>query len=152
MAKGLYFEEFEAGQSFAHPIRRTVTESDNVTFSCLTMNPAALHLDADYCAKETEWGKPLVNSFFTLGLMVGLSVHDTTFGTTIANLGMSEVKFPAPVYHGDTLRAVTKVVEKRESKSRKDAGIVTFLHQAFNQDDVLVAECQRQAFMKKKNA
>lgn len=150
MAIGLYFEEFEAGQSFRHPIRRTVTESDNTLFSCLTLNPQPLHIDAEFCAK-TEWKQPIVNSLFTLGLMIGISVHDTTFGTTIANLGMSEVKFSAPVFHGDTLHVVTKVVEKRESNSRKDAGIVTFLHQAFNQKDVLVAECKRQAFMQRKN-
>lgn len=151
MAKGLYFEEFETDQEFVHPIRRTVTEGDNVMFSCLTLNPQPLHIDAEFCAKETEWGKPLVNSLFTLGLMIGISVHDTTFGTTIANLGMTDVKFPAPIFHGDTLHVVTKVIDKRVSKSRADAGIVTFLHQAYNQNDALVATCQRQAFMKKKN-
>jgi acyl dehydratase len=149
MAIGLYFEEFKIGQSFQHPIRRTLTEADNVFFSCLTLNPQPLHIDAEFCAK-TEWKKPLVNSLFTLGLMIGISVHDTTFGTTIANLGMSDVKFPAPLFHGDTIRIATTVLEKRESQSRKDAGIVTFLHQAFNQKDVLVAECKRQAFMRRK--
>jgi acyl dehydratase len=149
MAQGLYFEEFEPGRVFEHPLRRTVTEADNYLFSCMTMNPQPLHIDADYAAK-TEWKQPLVNSLFTLGLMIGLSVHDTTFGTLIANLGMTEVKFPAPVFHGDTLHVKTTVVEKRESKSRKDAGIVTLLHQAYNQNDVLVAECKRQTFMKKK--
>ena len=152
MAEGLYFEEFQEGQRFEHKIRRTVTEADNVMFSCMTMNPAALHLDADYCARETEWGKPLVNSLLTLGMLVGISVHDTTFGTTLANLGMTDVKFPAPVFHGDTLRVTTTVVAARASKSREDAGIVTLHHQGFNQNDVLVAECHRQAFMKKQPA
>ncbi|MES2907426.1 MAG: MaoC family dehydratase [Pseudomonadota bacterium] len=150
MAKGLYFEEFEAGQSFEHPLRRTVTESDNMQFSCMTLNPQPLHIDAEFCAK-TEWKQPLVNSLFTLGLMIGISVHDTTFGTTIANLGMTDVKFPNPLFHGDTVHVTTSVVEKRESNSRKDAGIVTFHHQAFKQDGKLVAECKRQAFMRKKS-
>ncbi len=149
MAVGLYYEEFKIDHVFHHPIRRTVTEADNVLFSCMTLNPQPLHIDAAFSA-ATEWKKPLVNSLFTLGLMVGISVHDTTFGTTIANLGMNEVKFPAPVFHGDTLHVRTTVLEKRESKSRADAGIVTFLHQAFNQDDILVAECKRQAFIHKK--
>jgi acyl dehydratase len=149
MAIGLYFEEFEAGRVFDHRLRRTVTEADNYLFSCMTMNPQPLHIDAEFAAK-TEWKHPLVNSLFTLGLMIGISVHDTTCGTTIANLGMTEVKFPAPVFHGDTLHVKTTVVEKRESKSRKDAGIVTFLHQAFNQNDALVAECTRQALMQRK--
>jgi acyl dehydratase len=149
MPVGLYFEEFTANQVFKHSLTRTVTEADNLIFSCMTMNPQPLHIDAEFAAK-TEWKQPLVNSLFTLGLMIGISVHDTTSGTTIANLGMSDVKFPAPVFHGDTLRVVSTVLETRESKSRHDAGIVTFLHQAYNQDDVLVAECKRQAFMKRK--
>ncbi|MBX3508706.1 MaoC family dehydratase [Parvibaculum sp.] len=144
---GLYFEEFEEGHVFQHPIRRTVTETDNVLFSTMTMNPAALHLDHHYAGTETEFGKPLVNSLFTLGLMIGISVHDTTLGTTIANLGMTDVTFPKPVFHGDTLRIETRVVSKRRSKSRPKAGIVTFEHKAFNQRNEEVARCTRQAFM-----
>tara|TARA_R110000868_G_scaffold160746_3_gene390497 strand:- start:5989 stop:6447 length:459 start_codon:yes stop_codon:yes gene_type:complete len=144
---GLYFEEFNDGQVFNHAIRRTVTETDNVLFTTMTMNPAAIHLDHDYAANETEFGKPLVNSLFTLGLMVGISVHDTTLGTTIANLGMTDVTFPKPVFQGDTLRVETKVMGKRPSKSRPKAGIVTFEHKAINQRDEVVALCTRQAFM-----
>ncbi|MEZ5849259.1 MAG: MaoC family dehydratase [Hyphomicrobiaceae bacterium] len=145
---GLYFEQFEIGKVYEHSITRTVTEMDNVLFTCLTHNPQPLHLDADFASK-TEWGKPLVNSLFTLGLMIGVSVGDTTLGTTIGNLGMTDVKFPAPVFHGDTLRATTEVVAKRESKSRPDAGVVDFVHRAYNQRGQLVAECRRQAFMRK---
>jgi acyl dehydratase len=123
-----------------------VTETDNVLFSTLTMNPAALHLDAEYC-KSTPFGQPIVNSIFTLGLLVGLSVYDTTFGTTLGNLGWEEVKFPRPVLVGDTLRAETTVVSKRESQSRKDAGILTFEHRAFNQRNEEVACCKRVALM-----
>ncbi len=144
---GLYFEELEEGHVFQHPIRRTVTETDNVLFSTMTMNPAALHLDHHYAETQTEFGKPLVNSLFTLGLMIGISVHDTTLGTTIANLGMTDVTFPKPVFHGDTLRIETRVVSKRRSKSRPRAGIVTFEHKAFNQRNEEVASCTRQAFM-----
>lgn len=146
---GLYFEEFEIGRVFKHPITRTVSEMDNVLFTALTHNPQPLHLDAEFAAK-TEFGKPLVNSLFTLGLMIGVSVGDTTLGTTIGNLGMTEVKFPNPVFHGDTLRAETEVVAKRESKSRPGNGIVDFMHRAYNQRGELVAECRRQAFMRGK--
>lgn len=146
---GLYFEQFEVGQSFEHSVRRTVTETDNVLFSALTMNPAALHLDADYC-KGTPYGERIVNSIFTLGLLIGLSVADTTFGTTLGNLGMEDVKFPKPVLHGDTIRAVTKVVAKRQSQSRQDSGIVTFEHRALNQRDEEVAFCRRVALMLKR--
>ncbi|PKQ04660.1 MAG: dehydratase [Alphaproteobacteria bacterium HGW-Alphaproteobacteria-11] len=144
---GLYFEEFKEGQIFKHAIRRTVTETDNVLFSTMTMNPAALHLDHHYAETETEFGKPLVNSLFTLGLMIGISVHDTTHGTTIANLGMTDITFPKPVFQGDTLRIETAVMSKRRSKSRPTAGIVTFLHKAYNQRDEEVASCTRQAYM-----
>ncbi len=144
---GLYFEEFEDGQVIVHPIRRTVTESDNTLFSVMTMNPAALHLDHHYAATQTEFGKPLVNSLFTLGLMIGISVHDTTMGTTIANLGMTDVVFPKPVFHGDTIKVETTVVSKRASKSRPGQGIVEFDHKAFNQDGTEVARCRRQALM-----
>jgi len=145
---GLYFEEFSVGQIFDHPIRRTVTETDNVLITTLTHNPAALHLDAEYM-KGTEFGKPIVNSCLTLGLMVGISVNDTTHGTTVANLGWDEVRFPQPVFPGDTLRIETEVLEVRESKSRPDNGIVIFAHRAFNQSDELVAECKRSALMLK---
>lgn len=150
MARGLWFEEFEVGRVFEHPITRTVTETDNLLFSTMTMNPAKLHLDAAYCEAETEFGRPLVNSLFTLGLMVGISVHDTTFGTTIANLGMTDVKFPAPLFHGDTVRVATEVLAVRESRSRPNAGLVELHHRAFKQDGALVAECKRQAFMLKR--
>ena len=146
---GLYLEELEVGRTFAHSIRRTVTEMDNTLFSCLTHNPQPLHIDHDFAAK-TEWGKPLVNSLFTLGLMIGVSVNDTTLGTTVGNLGMTDVKFPKPVFHGDTIHVTTEVLTSRETKSRPDAGIVEFLHKAFNQRDELVAECRRQAMMRKR--
>jgi acyl dehydratase len=143
---GLWFEQFTVGQTFDHEIRRTVLESDNMWFSNATCNPAALHLDAEYC-KGTEFGKPIVNSIFTLGLVIGLSVQETTLGTTIANLGMTDVRFPAPVFAGDTLRSRTSVIEIRASKSRPNAGIVTFLHEGINQRDKIVCVCTRQALM-----
>lgn len=143
---GLYFEQFSVGQVFEHEIRRTVTEADNVWFCGATYNPAQIHIDADYC-KETEFGQPLINSIFTLGLVTGLSVQDTTLGTTVANLGFSEVVFPKPVFAGDTLRAVTRVQEIRESKSRPNAGIVTFLHEGLNQRGEIVCRATRQALM-----
>ena len=143
---GLYFDEFEIGQKFQHPITRTVTEMDNVLFTCLTHNPQPLHLDAEFASK-TEFGKPLVNSLFTLGLMIGVSVGDTTLGTTVGNLGMTDVKFPKPVFHGDTLRAETEVVATRASKSRPGQGVIDFIHRAYNQRGELVAECRRQALM-----
>jgi acyl dehydratase len=146
---GLYLEDFEVGRVFEHAIRRTVTEMDNTLFSCLTHNPQPLHIDHEFSA-GTEWGRPLMNSFFTLGLMVGISVNDTTLGTTIANLGMTDVKFPKPVFHGDTLRVTTEVLGKRESRSRPDAGIVEFLHKAINQKGEVVAECRRQAMMRRR--
>jgi acyl dehydratase len=148
---GLYFEQFEVGQRFEHLVRRTVTETDNLLFSALTMNPAALHLDAEY-AKGTPFGERIVNSVFTLGLLVGLSVYDTTYGTTLGNLGWDEVRFPRPVLIGDTLRAATTVAAKRESKSRSDSGIVTFEHRAYNQRDEEVASCKRAALMMKRPA
>jgi len=147
--RGLYFEEFEVGSVLEHAIRRTVTEMDNTLFSCLTHNPQPLHIDYHFAA-STEWGKPLVNSIFTLGVMIGVSVTDTTLGTTIGNLGMTEVKFPNPVFLGDTLPATTEIVSKRSSKSRPDAGIVVFRHRAYNQRDELVAECLRQGLMRKR--
>lgn len=146
---GLYFEEFEVGHVFRHALTRTVTEMDNTLFSCLTHNPQPLHIDHHFAA-GSEWGRPLVNSLFTLGLMIGVSVGDTTLGTTIANLGMTDVKFPKPVFHGDTIRVETEVASKRTSKSRADAGLVEFHHRAYNQTGELVAECRRQAFMRKR--
>lgn len=144
---GLYFEEFEDGQIFKHAITRTITESDNITFSTMTMNPAPLHIDRHYAETKTEFGQPIVNSLLTLGLLIGISVHETTLGTTIANLGMTDVKFPNPVFHGDTMRVETKVLSKRRSKSRPKAGIVEFEHKGFNQNGDLIAQCTRQAFM-----
>jgi acyl dehydratase len=148
---GLFFEEFAEGMTFDHPLSRTVTEYDNVSFSLLTMNTQPLHIDFDFASK-TEWGKPLVNSLFTLGLMIGMTVTDTTLGTTVGNLGMSDVKFPKPVFHGDTLRAKTKVVTLRDSKSNPAVGIVEFEHEMWNQRGELVAVCRRAAMMKRKPA
>ena len=145
---GLFYEEFTVGQRFEHVLRRTVTEADTLFFSAMTHNPAALHLDEEYM-KGTEFGSRIVNSCFTLSLMVGVSVADTTLGTTIANLGMSEVRFPNPVFHGDTVRVETTVAAKRESKSRPDAGIVDFLHRGINQRGEVVCECRRSAFLKR---
>lgn len=146
---GLYFEEWTIGQVIRHPIRRSATEMDNVLFSSLTFNPQPLHIDFDYAAKS-EWGRPLVNSLFTLSLMIGISVHETTLGTIVANLGMTDVKFPAPVFHGDTISVATECVGKRESRSRPDAGIVEFHHRAFKQDEKLVAECKRQVLLQRR--
>ena len=148
---GLYFEEFYVGQVFEHAITRTVTEMDNVLFTSLTHNPQPLHLDAEF-AKGTEFGKPLVNSIFTLGLVIGVSVGDTTLGTTIGNLGMTEVRFPKPVFHGDTITSRTIVKNVRASKSRPDCGIVEFEHQGHNQRGELVAICIRQGLMRRKPA
>jgi acyl dehydratase len=148
---GLYFEEFAVGQKFAHALRRTVTEGDNVLFSAMTHNPAPLHLDEEYM-KGTEFGARLVNSYFTLGLMVGISVHETTLGTTVANLGTDEVRFEKPVFHGDTLHVESEVLEVRPSKSRPTNGIVVFLHRALNQKDEVVARCKRTALMLKRPA
>jgi acyl dehydratase len=146
---GLYFEEFHEGQTFEHALSRTVTEMDNVLFSTLTLNPQPLHLDEEF-AKTTEFGQRIVNSLFTLGLMIGMSVGDTTLGTTIANLGMNKVEFPKPVFHGDTIRARSIVRSVRASRSRPEAGVVEFEHQAFNQRGEMVATCLRAAFMKRR--
>jgi acyl dehydratase len=143
---GLYFEQFEVGAIFTHALRRTITEADNVFFSALTMNPAALHLDAEY-AKGTEFGQVLVNSVFTLGLVVGISVGDTTLGTTVANLGWDKVRFPRPLFHGDTVHAESEVLSVRDSSSRPDNGIVVFEHRGFNQRDELIMTCERSALM-----
>ena len=148
---GRWFEEFNPGQTFDHEIRRTVTEADNMWFSNATCNPASIHIDAEYC-KGTEFGQPLVNSIFTLGLVIGLSVQDTTLGTTIANLGMSETTFPKPVFAGDTIRAQTKVIDLRASKSRPSQGIVTFEHLGLNQHDQIVCRTLRGALMMRQPA
>ena len=145
---GLWFEEFNEGQIFNHGLSRTITQADNMWFCNATLNPQPLHIDF-HMAAQTEFGQPLVNSIFTLGLMIGISVGDTTLGTTIGNLGMSEVNFPHPVFHGDTLHARTTIRSTRESKSRPDDGIVIFFHEAFNQDEMLVANCLRTALIRK---
>src|SRR5690349_5819311 len=146
---GLWFEEFEVGRVYAHPITRTVTEMDNMMFSCLTMNPQPLHIDRHFSA-ATEWGQPLMNSLFTLGLMIGIAVSDTTVGTIIANLGMTEVRFPHPLFQGDTVSVTTEVMSKRLSRSRPEAGIVEFEHKAFKQTGEMVAVCRRQVFVRVK--
>src|ERR1051325_52509 len=120
---GLYFEDFVAGSLTEHRYRRTVTQMDNMLFSNMTLNPQPLHIDRHFCEQETEWGQPLMNSLFTLGLMIGIQVSDMTVGTTIANLGMDGVKFPHPVFEGDTIHCTTEVIGKRESKSRPGAGL-----------------------------
>jgi len=148
---GKYFEELSVGDVFEHQPGRTVTEADNLLFSVLTMNPQPLHLDAAF-AENTEFGQRLVNSIFTLGLIVGLSVHDTTLGTTVGNLGFEKVEFPKPVFIGDTLYAETEVVAKRESRSRPQWGIVTFEHRAKNQRGELTMRCQRAAMMQRRDA
>jgi acyl dehydratase len=148
---GLYYEEFFIGQEFEHPWTRTVTEMDNTLFSALTMNVQPLHIDAHF-SEGTEFGQRLVNSIFTLGLIIGISVNDTTIGTTVGNLGFSETRFPKPVFHGDTLRARTKVLAMRESRSRPEVGIVDFEHTGWNQRHEMVALCKRQAMMRKRPA
>jgi acyl dehydratase len=146
---GLYFEDFQVGREFRHTLTRTVTEMDNTMFSLLTLNPQPLHIDAHFAA-STEFGQRIFNSIYTLGIMIGMSVYDTTMGTTVANLGMTDVVFPKPVFHGDTLHATTKVISLRESKSRPMAGIVEFEHQALNQNDEIVGRCRRTALMHKR--
>jgi acyl dehydratase len=145
---GIYFEDFVIGRLHEHPLTRTVTQMDNMLFSNMTLNPQPLHIDRHFCEQETEWGRPLMNSLFTLGLMIGIMVSDLSVGTTIANLGMTEVKFPHPLFEGDTVRCTTEVINKRESTSRPGAGIVEFHHRAYNQHDKLVAECRRQVLMR----
>jgi acyl dehydratase len=147
---GLFFDELKVGQTFKHEIRRTITETDNVWFSAITHNPAYLHLDEEYCRTQTEYGQRIVNSCFTLALMVGISVGETTLGTAVANLGWDEVRFPKPLFHGDTERVETEVLDLRESKSRPDQGIVTFLHRAYNQKNELVAHCKRSGLQRKR--
>jgi acyl dehydratase len=143
---GLWFEECEVGRVVHHATRRTVTETDNVLFTTMTMNPAPLHLDHAYAA-GTEFGRPLVNSMFTLALVVGLSVPELTLGTIVAQLGLDDVAFPAPVFHGDTVRVETEVVSARPSSSRTDGGIVVFAHRAQNQHNDVVCTCRRTGLM-----
>lgn len=144
---GRYFEEWTIGDRVVHQPRRTVTESDNLLISTLTHNPQPLHLDAEYAA-GTEFGQIVVNGTFTFALMVGLSVGDTTLGTLIANLGYDRLVMPKPVFLGDTLRATSEVIALKESKSRPNAGIVTFLHECLNQRDEVVCRCERAALLK----
>jgi len=147
---GRWFEDLPVGEVITHALTRTVTETDNVLITTLTLNPAPLHLDHEYAEHETEFGKPLVNSMFTLALLVGMSVLETTHGTTVANLGFEEVAFPTPVFCGDTIHAESEVVASRASGSRPDAGIVTFEHRAFNQRDELVCRARRVALMRRR--
>lgn len=146
---GLYFEDLTEGRVFEHELTRTVTEADNMQFCGMTMNPQPLHIDHHFAA-QSQFGRPLVNSLYTLGLMIGISVNDTTLGTTVANLGMSDTRFPAPLFHGDTVSVTTEVASRRESRSRPEIGIVEFIHRAFNQDGVEVAVCHRQAMMRRR--
>ncbi|WP_025778193.1 MaoC family dehydratase [Brevibacterium sp. VCM10] len=148
---GMYFEEFEPGQVIDHEVRRTVTETDNVLFSTLTLNMAPLHLDAEY-SKDSIHGQRLMNSLFIHGLVCGISMHETTYGTTLGNLGFSETNFPKPVFHGDTIRVRTEIIAARESKSRNDSGIVTFKHLGINQRDEVVCETTRVGLMIKKSS
>lgn len=144
---GRWFEDLPVGLVVEHAIRRTVTETDNVLFTTMTMNPQPLHLDAEFAA-GTEFGRPLVNSMFTVALVVGLAVPELTLGTTIANLGFSTVEFPRPVFAGDTIHVVTEVVDARRSSSRPDAGIVTFRHAGRNHHDQVVCLATRAALMR----
>jgi acyl dehydratase len=145
---GKYFEELSVGSVFQHQPGRTITEADNVFFSCLTMNPQPLHVDF-HAAEKAEFGKPLVNSLLTLGIAVGLSVGETTLGTTVGNLGFEKIEFPRPVFHGDTIYAETEVVDRRESRSRPEWGIVTFEHRARNQQGDIVMRARRNAMMRR---
>lgn len=148
---GKFFDEWEVGERITHEIRRTVTETDNLLFSTMTHNPQPLHLDIE-AAKESGFGQILVNSTFTFSLLVGLSVGDTTLGTLVANLGFDKVVTPKPVFIGDTLRAESEIKELRPSKSRPEAGVVTFIHELINQRDEVVCRCERSALLKKSGA
>ena len=149
MNQGRYFEDFDIGSVYEHSPGRTLTQADNIWFTLLTLNTNPIHFDSEY-ARQTEFKRPLVNSCFTLGLMVGISVNDTTQGTAVANLGWDEVRFPAPIFVGDTLRIETEVLEVRESRSRPNQGIVTFAHRAYNQNGELVAHCKRASLQRKR--
>jgi len=148
---GLYYEQFEVGMEFRHALTRTVTEMDNVLFCAMTHNPQPLHLDEEF-SKGTMYGQRIVNSLFTLGLVIGVTVAETTLGTTLGNLGMTDIRFANPVFHGDTIRVVTRIKDKRESKSRPDAGLVVFEHFGFNQRDQEIAYCVRTGLMRKRPA
>ena len=149
---GLYYEEFEIGKVYVHALRRTVTEMDNMMFSNFTLNPQPLHIDRHFCETQTEWGEPLMNSIFTLGFVVGVSVADTTLGTTLGNLGFDKTTFPNPVFVGDTIYSATSIVDKRESRSKPDRGIVTFEHTGTNQRGEIVCSCVRTGMMMKRPA
>lgn len=144
---GRWLEELQPGMVIQHALRRTITEADNVLFTSVTMNPAWLHLDFDYAENETEFGQPLVNSMLTLAMVIGISVHETTLGTTVANLGFKEITFPAPMFHRDTLRVETEVLAARRSSSRPNQGVVTFEHRGFNQHGTLTVRAVRDALM-----
>lgn len=146
---GRWFEDLPIGLVVPHALTRTVTETDNILFTTMTMNPARLHLDAEYAA-TTEFGRPLINSMFTIALVVGISVLETTHGTTVANLGFEDVVFPYPLFAGDTVHVESEVIDARESKSRPDQGIVTFEHRAYNQRDQLVCRARRGALIHKR--
>jgi acyl dehydratase len=148
---GRYFDEWRVGDTVAHAVTRTVTETDNVLISALTHNPQPMHLDHEVAA-ASEFGKPIVNSVYTFGLMIGVSVADTTLGTLVANLGYDKLVFPKPVFAGDTLRSESECIAVRPSKSRPNAGIVTWAHRSFNQLGELVCECTRTALLLKKPA
>jgi acyl dehydratase len=148
---GLYYEEFTVGMEFKHALTRTVTEMDNVLFCAMTHNPQPLHLDEEF-SKKTQYGQRIVNSLFTLGLVIGVTVADTTLGTTLGNLGMTDIRFKSPVFHGDTIHVVTRIKDKRESKSRPNEGIVTFEHIGTNQRNEEVCYVVRTGLMKKKPA
>ncbi len=148
---GLYYEEFKVGMAFQHALRRTVTEMDNVMFCAMTHNPQPLHLDEEF-AKKSEYGQRIVNSLFTLGLVIGVTVSDTTIGTTLGNLGMTDIRFVNPLFHGDTVRVETRIKDMRESKSRPTAGLVTFEHIGFNQHDKEICYCVRTGLMRKRPA
>lgn len=145
----LFIEDCKIGTIIEHKITKTITQNDNMMFSTMTLNTQPLHIDKQF-SQNTSWGKPIVNSFFTLGLVVGMGVVDTTHGTIVGNLGMKETEFPHPVFEGDTIHATTEIVSVRESKTKKDRGIVEFLHKGYNQDNVLICQCHRKVMMYKK--
>jgi acyl dehydratase len=146
---GLWFEDCDVGKRLSHSVTRTVTEMDNMLFSCLTMNTQPLHIDRHFAA-QSEFGQPLMNSMFTLALVVGISVNETTLGTLVAQLSLTDAKFPAPLFQGDSIRVETQILSARESKSRPNAGVVEFVHRAYKQDGSLVAECKRAALLLKR--
>ena len=148
---GRWFEELAVGDVVEHAVTRTVTEMDNGLFTCLTMNPQPMHLDAEFAARS-EFGKPLVNSLYTLGLVVGIAVPELTLGTTIANLGFSEIEFPNPVFAGDTVWAQSEIIESRPSASRPNAGVVTFEHRGYKGIDTIICRARRTAFMRRRPA